>query len=66
MPIYEYFCDDCQKPFEVFVRSLHTAVTPTCPECGGQHIEKQVTAAQAVGSSRASSTLSSTSCAPSG
>ena len=67
MPIYEYYCDDCQKPFEVFVRSINTPITPVCPDCGGQHIEKEATAASALGLSRAASFASSSaSCAPSG
>jgi len=67
MPIYEYYCDDCQKPFEVFVRSISVLVTPVCPDCGGQHVEKEATAASAVGLSRASSFgTASASCAPSG
>jgi putative FmdB family regulatory protein len=67
MPIYEYYCDDCKKPFEIFVRSISTLVTPVCPECGGQHVEKEATAARAVGASGAPSLASSSaSCAPSG
>ncbi|MEW5717319.1 MAG: zinc ribbon domain-containing protein [Chloroflexota bacterium] len=67
MPIYEYYCDDCQKPFEIFVRSINTPVTPVCPNCGGQHVEKEATAARAVGLSGAASfSASSAACAPSG
>ncbi len=67
MPIYEYYCDDCKKPFEVFVRSINTPVKPVCPDCGGQHVEKEATAASAVGLSGAASfSASSVSCAPSG
>lgn len=67
MPIYEYFCDDCQKTFEVFVRSINTPVTPVCPDCGGQHVQKEATAASAVGVGGASvSASNSASCAPSG
>lgn len=67
MPIYEYYCDDCKKPFEVFVRSINTPVTPRCPECGGEHIQKEATAASAVGLGGASSfAASSSACAPSG
>jgi putative FmdB family regulatory protein len=67
MPIYEYYCDDCQKPFEVFVRSISTPVKPACPACGGEHIQKEVTAASAVGlGSTPSVGAASASCAPSG
>jgi putative FmdB family regulatory protein len=66
MPIYEYFCSDCQKSFDVFVRSLNAPITTRCPECGGEHIEKQVTAAQSLGANVSSSGVAATSCAPSG
>jgi putative FmdB family regulatory protein len=66
MPIYEYYCDDCQKPFEVFVRSIHTPVAPVCPHCGGTHVEKEVTAASTLGTRGTSLTTTSTTCAPSG
>jgi len=35
MPIYEYVCDDCRKPFEKLVMSQSEKIT--CPKCGGRH-----------------------------
>ena len=35
MPIYEYVCDDCKKPFEKLVMSQSEKIT--CPKCGGRH-----------------------------
>ncbi len=65
MPIYDYRCEDCKESFEVFVRSItHTPAEVVCPHCGSTHIEKQATAASAVGA-RASAT-SAAACAPSG
>ena len=68
MPIYEYYCEDCKEPFEVFVRSMSTKVNTVCPTCGGEHVEKEVTAAAAlgVGSDGLSLGPSASSCAPSG
>ena len=68
MPIYEYYCDDCKEPFEVFVRSISAKVDAVCPTCGGKHVEKEVTAPSAVGmaSDRFSLGSSSSSCALSG
>lgn len=37
MPLYDYQCRDCAQTFELLVRS---SVTPACPKCGGQHLEK--------------------------
>lgn len=39
MPIYEYNCGDCESDFELLVRGSDM---PTCPACGGQHLEKQL------------------------
>lgn len=68
MPIYEYYCDDCQEPFEVFVRSISTRVEPVCPKCGSVHVEKEVSAAAALGMGGDGFSLgaSASSCAPSG
>lgn len=40
MPIYEYTCQDCEKHFEKFVRSMNASVEVKCPQCGGTHVRK--------------------------
>ena len=40
MPIYEYHCNDCQKRVSIFHRSLAAAASPTCPQCGGPHLQR--------------------------
>jgi putative FmdB family regulatory protein len=35
MPIYEYVCNDCKKPFEKLV--LKSGEKISCPKCGGRH-----------------------------
>ncbi len=66
MPIYEYHCKECKEPFELFVRSMKSSTTAVCPRCGSEHVEKQATAASALGGSSSSFASSSSSCAPSG
>ncbi|MBI5305367.1 MAG: zinc ribbon domain-containing protein [Chloroflexi bacterium] len=66
MPIYEYECKDCREPFEVFVRSMSARVQAVCPKCGGEHVQREVTAASALGMSGAAASASVSSCAPSG
>lgn len=39
MPIYDYRCSECNKTFELLVRS---STVPACPACGSQQLEKQV------------------------
>jgi putative FmdB family regulatory protein len=37
MPLYEFFCPDCQKEQEQLVRGDET---PACESCGGQRLTK--------------------------
>ena len=39
MPIYEYRCSDCQREFELLVRSGDEVI---CPECGSRQLDKLV------------------------
>ena len=38
MPIYEYRCEACEKPFEKLVRTFREEVG--CPECGSASVER--------------------------
>ncbi len=69
MPIYEYQCRDCEKPFELFVRSVSKPPVALCPECGSDHVEKAVSAVATIGGTGTfanASASSGASCAPSG
>jgi len=33
MPIYEFFCDDCNTLFNFFSSRINTSKTPGCPKC---------------------------------
>jgi putative FmdB family regulatory protein len=37
MPIYEYACGECEREFELLVRSNER---PVCPQCGGVKLER--------------------------
>lgn len=39
MPIFEYKCSSCDELFETLVRSN---TQPTCPNCGGTYLAKQL------------------------
>ena len=39
MPIYEYVCRTCDRHFETFVTNDRQ---PSCPECHGHSLEKQL------------------------
>ena len=44
MPIYEYQCKDCGEISEILQKISDPPAT-TCPECGGEALTKQVSAA---------------------
>jgi putative FmdB family regulatory protein len=43
MPIYEFFCDDCNTIFNFFARSVNTSKQPTCPRCD-KTLQRQMSA----------------------
>ena len=42
MPVYEYACMECEGHFEELVRMGDEA--PTCPDCGGGDVVRQLSA----------------------
>ncbi|MBI4563401.1 MAG: zinc ribbon domain-containing protein [Planctomycetes bacterium] len=40
MPVYEYLCQKCEKPFEVLVRSEGEKIF--CPSCRSRKIRKLI------------------------
>ena len=39
MPLYDFYCAGCDRTVELLVK---LSDTPTCPECGSQNLEKQL------------------------
>lgn len=52
MPLFEYECRDCGRPFEAFVTAERI---PECPSCHGQNLAKQLSSPGMVGVSSACS-----------
>ncbi len=44
MPIYEFFCPECNTIFNFFSRSVNTAKRPDCPQCGRVKLTRQMSA----------------------
>ncbi|MGM0452652.1 MAG: FmdB family zinc ribbon protein [Thermodesulfobacteriota bacterium] len=42
MPIYEFFCDDCNTIFSFFSRSVNTEKQPDCPKCGKKELPRRM------------------------
>ena len=57
MPMYAFVCAKCHHEFDELVPMGKLA---PCPKCGSVHVEKQITAPAAVGSSTSNSSSSPT------
>ena len=44
MPIYEFYCPDCNTLFNFFSRTINTSKKPTCPRCQQRTLERQMSA----------------------
>ena len=53
MPLFEYLCRDCNKPFEAFVTAERR---PVCPSCSGDNLSKLLSRVGMVGVASARST----------
>lgn len=42
MPIYEFYCADCNTIYNFFSKSVNTKKTPKCPGCKTSKLSKQV------------------------
>ena len=44
MPIYEFYCDDCNTIFNFFSRSVNTSKRPKCPTCKTRKLSRVMSA----------------------
>lgn len=42
MPIYEYTCSKCKKPFEKLMKSMNSDQKIECPNCGSRQTERKL------------------------
>ncbi|NVM20542.1 MAG: zinc ribbon domain-containing protein [Desulfobacterales bacterium] len=42
MPIYEFYCEDCNTIFNFFSRSVNTTKRPLCPKCKQKKLKRQM------------------------
>ena len=42
MPIYEFFCDDCNTIFNFFSKTVNTTKKPKCPKCKTRTLNRQI------------------------
>jgi len=42
MPIYEFYCRDCNTIFSFLSRSVNTSKRPVCPRCKRRRLQRQI------------------------
>ena len=52
MPIYEFYCDQCNVIFNFFTSRANTAKVPDCPRCGKQKLQKQISRFATIGKAK--------------
>jgi putative FmdB family regulatory protein len=55
MPLYEFQCDACNKPFEELFRSMTERRRPKCPACKSSRVHKKFSTFAMGSTSRAKS-----------
>ena len=40
MPIYEYYCRDCNTVYQFLVKRMGEEAHPSCPKCGREDLER--------------------------
>ena len=52
MPIYEYFCDQCNVIFNFYSSRANTTKVPACPKCGKKELSKQISTFATIGKAK--------------
>ena len=53
MPRYEFYCEDCKKPFEILLTlAEYEQDKVKCPKCGGKDLQQEAAAFFAVTSKK--------------
>ncbi len=53
MPIYEFYCQDCNTIFNFLSSRVNTEKKPDCPRCGKKELTKQLSTFATIGRARA-------------
>lgn len=52
MPIYEFYCRDCNTIFNFFSSRINTEKRPDCPKCGRKELSKQMSTFATIGKAK--------------
>ncbi len=54
MPIYEFFCDQCNVIFNFYSSKINTTKIPACPQCGKLELSRQISTFATIGKAKES------------
>ena len=57
MPIYEFYCENCNTIFNFFSRTVNTRKKPKCPQCKTKTLSRQMSAFAFTGKAKEDSDL---------
>lgn len=57
MPIYEFYCDDCNTIFNFFSKTINTTKRPKCPQCRTKTLSRQMSAFAIAGKAKEDSDM---------
>ena len=57
MPIYEFYCEDCNTIFNFFSKSVNTTKKPKCPKCKTKTLTRQMSAFALTGKAKEDSDM---------
>jgi len=52
MPIYEFYCNDCNTIFNFFSKTINTTKRPKCPRCKTKTLDRRMSAFAVTGRAR--------------
>jgi len=52
MPIYEFYCEDCNTIFNFFSKAINTTKKPKCPKCKTRKLSRQMSAFSIAGKAK--------------
>jgi len=52
MPIYEFYCQDCNTLFNFFSSRINTEKCPDCPKCGRKELARQLSSFAVIGKAK--------------
>ena len=52
MPIYEFYCEDCNTIFNFYSKTINTRKRPKCPKCKARALDRQMSSFAFTGKAR--------------